>query len=414
MTPYYERAELLLSQGRLQDAEKEVKKHLSEYPEHAYGIALLAQIYLRAKQYDEAQKTIEDAIRINAYEGFFFYIKAIVLINKDKDKEAEDFIALAVNINPAEAEYFAVWSDIKLFQKKYTEALEKADEGLRRDPANVHCLNAKSAAHVKLNQKHDAFSTIEGALNEDPDNAFTHANYGWGLLEKREHEKALVHFREALRLNPQMDYARAGMIEAMKAKYFIYRWFLNYRFWMAKQSRNMQWGLIIGIYVLSRVLNYLAETYPAVQPFVLPIIILIALFAFLTWVIDPLSNLFLRLNKYGRYALNEKQTKVSNYVGISMLVFAIGLVLFLITFQESALALTVFGFTMMVPLSGLFSGDENEKKLNYYALGMAIVGALAVAMTYVSGTLENEVSLVYLIGFMAYQWVANYWRQGRY
>ena len=118
MTPYYERAELLLSQGRLQDAEKEVKKHLSEYPEHAYGIALLAQIYLRAKQYDEAQKTIEDAIRINAYEGFFFYIKAIVLINKDKDKEAEDFIALAVNINPAEAEYFAVWSDIKLFQKK--------------------------------------------------------------------------------------------------------------------------------------------------------------------------------------------------------------------------------------------------------------------------------------------------------
>jgi hypothetical protein len=45
---------------------------------------------------------------------------------------------------------------------------------------------------------------------------------------------------------------------------------------------------------------------------------------------------------------------------------------------------------------------------------MAIVGALAVVMTFVSGTMENEVSLVYLIGFMAYQWVANYWRQGRY
>ena len=77
-------------------------------------------------------------------------------------------------------------------------------------------------------------------------------------------------------------------------------------------------------------------------------------------------------------------------------------------------ALFIASFTMMVPLSGLFSGDENEKKLNYYAVGMAIVGALAVVMTYVLGTLENEVSLVYLIGFMAYQWVANYWRQGRY
>ncbi len=414
MTQFYERAELLLQQGRTADAEKEIRKHLSEFPDHAFGIALLSRIYLQENKYNEAQKAIEDAIRINASESSFYYIKTIILLNKEEDKEAEVFISIAVNADPDQAEYFAVWSDIKLHQKKYTEALQKAEEGLKRDPSNVHCLNAKSAAHVKLNQKHDAFSTIEGALNEDPDNAFTHANYGWGLLEKRDHIKALSHFREALRLNPSLEYARAGMIQAMKAKYFLYRWFLNYQFWMSKQSRNMQWGLIIGIYLLSRVLRAIEESNPEWTPFILPIIVMIALFAFLTWVIQPLSNLFLRLNKYGRYALSETETKISNFVGIAALVFVLGLVSFFITFHEPFLAVAIFGFTMMVPLSGIYSGDSNEKKLNYYALGLGITGVLAIAEIFVTNDFEGELPLVYLIGFMVYQWVANYWRQGKY
>lgn len=411
---FLSRAELLLEQGRIADAEKEIKKHLSEFPEHAYAIAVLARIYIQSGKYNDALTAIDSAIRLDASSGYYYYIKAVILLNQHNDQQAEIFIAFAVNADPDSAEYFAVWADIKLYQKKYAEALVKADEGLRRDPANVHCLNTRASAQVKLNNKNDAYSTIEGALNEDPDNAYTHANYGWGLLEKGEHQKALVHFREALRLDPQMEYAREGMVEAMKAKYMVYRWFLNYQFWMAKQSNKMQWGVIIGLYLLSRVLRVVEETNPALSPYIFPVLILLSMFAFLTWVIQPLSNLFLRLNKYGRYALSPAETKISNFVGISAALCLLGLVLFFSTFTDPFLALAIYGFTMMVPLAGIYSGGEHEKKLNYYALGMAVLGALDLIYIFSGHPVLNSFSTIYFLAFIAYQWLANYWKQGKY
>jgi len=251
-------------------------------------------------------------------------------------------------------------------------------------------------------------------LNEDPSNPYTHANYGWGLLEKGEHQKALIHFREALRLDPGMEYARAGMVEAMKAKYRVYRWFLNFQFWMSKQSKQMQWGIIIGIYVLSQILSSLADHYPTLEPFLFPIIVLIGLAAFSTWVVGPLSDLFLRLNKYGRYALSEREIKVSNLVGIAAALFVLGLILFFVTFNILFLAVAVYGFTMMVPLTNVYSSSVNAKKLNWYAIGLAVFGLIAIAEIFITTKVEGVFTLIYLFGFIGYQWAANFWRQGKY
>ena len=118
------------------------------------------------------------------------------------------------------------------------------------DPENVFCLNTKSTAQLKLGHEEEAFQTVEGALNEDPEDSYTHTNYGWGLLQSGDVPKALHHFKEALRLDPSNNNARSGMIEALKAKYWFYKKFLSYQFWMQKKSSKFQWGFIIGIYIL--------------------------------------------------------------------------------------------------------------------------------------------------------------------
>ncbi len=414
MSQFLSRAEILLEQGRVADAELELKKHLSDFPEHAYAVGLLARIYLQLGRSEEAMRTIDDALRLDASEGYFYYIKAAVLLQIKNDIQAEMFVGFAVNADPTNAEYFGTWADIKMIQKKYVEALAKADEGLRRDPTNIHCLNTKAKAQVKLNMKEGAYQTIEGALNEEPDNPHTHANYGWGLLEKGEHQKALIHFREALRLDPGMDYARAGMVEAMKAKYIVYRWFLNYQFWMSKQSKRMQWGIIIGIFVLSEILQGLADSYPEMEVYLFPLIVLIALLAFSTWVIGPLSDLFLRLNKYGRYALSEREVKVSNLVGIAAAMFALGVILFIPTFNNLFLGLAVYGFTMMVPLSNVYSSSVNAVKLNRYALALAVLGIFGLIEILLTAKMEGMFVMIYLMGFIGYQWAANFWNQGKY
>ena len=83
--------------------------------------------------------------------------------------------------------------------------MELADRSLEIDAENLLGLNTRSTALLKLNKSEESFSTIEGALREDPNNAYTHANYGWGLLEKGSHKKALEHFKESLKHNPNFD-----------------------------------------------------------------------------------------------------------------------------------------------------------------------------------------------------------------
>src|SRR5690606_28234205 len=99
----------------------------------------------------------------------------------------------AIRFNPYNAVYFGFLANIHLHNKDFKEALKYADEGLRLDPENLSSLNVRSAALGKLGDKEAAYKTIDTALQQDPNNAFTHANHGYILLEKREYDKALFH-----------------------------------------------------------------------------------------------------------------------------------------------------------------------------------------------------------------------------
>ena len=79
------------------------------------------------------------------------------------------------------------------------------------------------------------------ALANDPENALTHANQGWALLHRGDHAKALEHFREALRIDPELDWARAGIVEALKARHLIYRLMLRFFLWIGRQASVAQW-----------------------------------------------------------------------------------------------------------------------------------------------------------------------------
>ena len=161
-----------------------------------------------------------------------FYIKSRIAIQQEKLNEAEKSIDQAIELHPYYAEYFALLANIKLGRKQFEAALEKANSALEIDAENLLALNTRSTALNKLNRSEESFETIEGALREDPNNAYTHANYGWGLLEKGNHKKALEHFKEALSHDPNFKYAQSGLLEALKASNPIYRMFLKYSFWM--------------------------------------------------------------------------------------------------------------------------------------------------------------------------------------
>jgi tetratricopeptide (TPR) repeat protein len=405
-----QRASVLFEQRRYEEAEKMLSEVLQQNPEDVMVLAMLAEVNLELDKTTAAETLINTAIGIAPDYANLFYVKTRVLIQLNKYDDAEKTIETAIQLQPDDADYYAYWASIKLHRKQYDQALELADRALALDPENLLGLNIRSNALVKLNRKDESFQTIEGALRNDPNSAYTHANYGWNLLEKGNHKKALEHFREALKNDPNNRYAQSGMVAALKANNILYRGFLKYAFFLGKLQAKFQWAFIIGFYIAVRIISTIADNNVALQPYLNPIIILLAIFAFSTWVMTPVSNLLFRLNPYGKHLLDENEIKSSNFVGLSFVVFLLGVIAYFITGSDLFLPIAVFGFTMMVPFSVMFSPSKYKNAFLIYAMVMAAVGIAAIYLIFDNQKIGNPLVTVYLIGFIAFQWIANFIR----
>ena len=398
---------ILIQQKKYEAAEKILRQLLAQEPTNIHYLALLAELNLQQDRLDKAESIVDDAIGLSPDTAHLYFIKSRIDIQKDKYDDAEKNIWQSIRLDPFTADYYAWLSNIKLARKQYDEALELADQALEIDPEDLLALNVRSTVLMKQNRKEESFETIEGALRHDPNNAYTHANYGWSLLEKGDHKKALKHFKEALKNNPNFAYAQKGMIEALKASNPVYRMFLKYAFWMGNLTAKYQWGFILGFYLGTQGLSRLADENASLKPFLVPLVIVLTLFAFSTWVIKPISNLFLRFNAYGKFLLDKKEKMSSNFLAVSLTVLLSGLLLYMFLSDERYLYVAAYGFAMMVPLSIMFVPSRFNSLL-IYTIAMAVIGVAALGAAFANNAAFDTLATIFLIGFIAFQWLANF------
>lgn len=402
------RAEILIEQKRYAEAKTLLREALSSEPDHMHVLVLLAEVNIQLDNPKEADQLIDSALAISPDLGHLFYIKARVSLQKEDLNSAERQLQQALQLDPEDADYHALWAHVKLMRKQYEPALDLANKALELDGENLLALNTRSTALLKLDRKAESFQTIEGALREDPDNVYTHSNYGWGLLEKGDHKKAMEHFREALRRSPNFHHAQAGMMESIKAANPFYRAFLKFAFWMSNLTAQYQWGVLIGFYVGVRILRAIAATNESPSPFLIPIIILLSLFAFFTWIITPLSNLFLRFHPFGKHLLSPNEIRSSNFVAGSLAVCLISVVLYFITRNPNFFAPAIAGFILMVPYSAMFRASKPKNALTIYAFALTAAAVLGIIGTFLTDNPTNLAMVILFLGFVAFQWVANY------
>src|SRR5947199_251490 len=130
-------------------------------------------------------------------------------------------------------------------QGRYSDAERELRQSLATEPNDP---GAHAMLDLWLAQRDDykaATAEAHVAIGLSPEDADSHANQGWTLLHASEPRRAMEHFREALRLEPNHQWARAGIVEALKARVFLYRWLLAYFLWMARLSGRAQWGILL-------------------------------------------------------------------------------------------------------------------------------------------------------------------------
>ena len=404
-----QRAALLLEHNRPAEAEKELRAHLSQVPHDVHALMLLSHSLTIQDKDKEAVEVAKQAVATAPDLDATHYHLAKAYLGKHDLVLARASAQHAVALDPEDANNRGLLALVLHHLNDHDGALRAAEEGLALDPEHLGCLNVRSAELAHLKRFAEADSNMEKALELDPENPYTHSNTGWAALRRGDHAKAMEHFREALRREPGLENARSGMVEALKARYWIYRQWLKYVFWVSNLKSGTQRFFIIGIWVLARVVGSVSSSVPYLKPIGGVIIGTYVVFAFSSWVVTPLTNLLLRLNHFGRYVLNREEKLTSTFTGIALSLVPIGIGSFIFLRYPGFLLLAVYGFLMMIPMASMFNADKplNQRIRIGYAIGLALIGAFAVAWSFINGDPFNLAALLFGVGAIAYQWIAS-------
>lgn len=304
---YLLRARVLMSQNRMELAEEQLRMVLASESSHSEAHAMLALCLVERRAFDAATEEAQQAIFHGPEEPTGHYSLARVMLRRNRLREAREAINEALRLSPWNAGYFATLAGIEAAAERWDEVLKAAQQGLEADPEDEGCENLRAAALTNLGRRSEAGLTIQESLRRNPENAVTHANEGWRLLHVRQPEQAMVHFREALRLEPNLEWARRGIVEAMKARFFIYRMMLGFFLWIGRFPPRTRLLLLIGMPIAQSLLQSTVASVPAVEFLAFPLMLTYLLFVWMTWTSSALFNLVLMLNPFGRLALNREE-----------------------------------------------------------------------------------------------------------
>ncbi|WP_438422582.1 tetratricopeptide repeat protein [Aquimarina macrocephali] len=401
----FERGLQFFQVKRYEEAIKTLKEGLQREPENYFAKSLLVRCYIELNDYKKAGELNELLISQYPNEDELFYNQSAIAWHNENKPKAIDSISTAISLNPYYADYFGYKGLIFLESKNYQQSLSFTNEGLELDPNNVLCLNVRAQALTKLNRKDEAQETISNTLNQDPEGSFSHANVGWVQLEQGNHVEAMSHFKESLKNDPNSRYAQEGMLEAIKAKNFIYRTYLKYAFWISNMKTKNQWFFIIGIYLLYRFLvkSIQFSDYPYL---VFLIIVPYLLFALGGWIIEPLSNMILLFHSYGKYLL-DKNDKLSGVIFFScLMISSCSIILYFSLDLDIFLLTAVSSLCSIIPLSkGALKLDKLSRIVSYVIGATVFLAGIIGPFFYTDLVFLGTISI---LGMVAYTWVGNF------
>ena len=374
-----ERANLLFSHDRLDLAEKELRAALAAEPQDAMAHALLSQCLSDRKQYSEATREAQEAVRLAPDLDVAHYALARGLLGRERLGEAEAAIKEALRLGPRDPDFHALLGWIRLGREDREGARRAAEAGLRVEPDHAGCANLRAHALVLLGWEGAAGAALQGVLARDPENAFGHANLGWLLLQQGDPPAAMGRFREALRLDPELDWAREGLTAALRQRHLVYRLTLLWGQWLDERREDM-WTLAAPWWV------------------VIPYVLFLHTLALLVSIARPLFNLALRLHPTGKWALSRDDMSASNWVGGCVLG---GLAVGALGIGPTPLLTAVMLLLLARPVAVVFWFQAGRRRLAMAGYAGLMAGAALVSLILPGGSGEAGMPLLTLaVGFL--------------
>jgi len=295
---YYERAGVLMEQGRLLDAAGELRAGLALEPEHPSLLIALATCLVGLDELDEAEAVISAALRLAPGDPSVHHVHFVLLQERGDHDGAERAIHHAIELDPDEPEYRSLHSWLLLEQEQWDAALAEADAALALDPFDEDAPIGRVLALVSLGRAEEATADARRKLADNPDDASAHALAGLASMATGDHDAAFARLKEAQRLDPTKDWLRDfGLIG------------------LGLSGRPLYAALIAQLIELPRARGMTPE--PGLRTVLLGPLALLGTLGRVA--VRPLTTAVLRGSRYGRLAVSHEDAVAARVFGVVLL-----------------------------------------------------------------------------------------------
>jgi Tfp pilus assembly protein PilF len=305
------RGRLLRQQGRCPDAEKFLQAAIAEQPENADGYYELAFCYCNWAKHDKkALETIDRAISLAPQRASFFALRAWILGNLDKHRASIAASEQALEIDPHNILALNACSRAYVDLHEWSTAETNARHTLSIDAGNELAANILALTLRQQGRLQESQAVTASLLAQVPDDAMAQNNAGWSALQAGDYQRANRHFLEALRLNPNFDNARKGLLHAFSSRVWIYRIYFQYLAWMSRHKKGMRYFLLAVIYIVYRfVVGTIRMEYGSKSTDW--VLVIVALYFILFGFGRSFGHFFLLLDRFARHALTTREKVLS-------------------------------------------------------------------------------------------------------
>jgi len=374
---HYQHGDLLYQQGRYQEAAAVFRELLSQNSDDDIALNSLASCYINIEEKKkQALEIIDQAIGIDPEDPDHYILKSMILGRLGFPKKALKETETAIQLDPDNPNAFGIKALACSHLRYWKECEENCRRALALDPDYSLASNLLAEALQYQNKTSENEAQIEALLAKDPMNPFTHTNAGWAALQKGDRKAAESSFLEALRIDPEFEYAREGLIEAYKSRSFFYRIFLKYTFFMNRFSNGSQIALIIGFLVISRVARQIFTG--SMAPIGYLVTLLYIFFVFWSWLADGVGCFMLLTDRVARNALNRVERWKAILIGANAF---FGLLILVIGFLTGQIYLVYSGMVLMasaIPFSCVFDNDNKFGKYFYGTAGTYLLSSVII------------------------------------
>src|SRR5687768_7239196 len=276
---------------------------------------------------EDALYEAEAAIGVAPRLAVGYVAHAQALSAQNQFTRARRSAAEAIRLEPQDPDNHALLAHIEIASHRWADAYEAVSRGLEIDAENEELKGLRSVAAVHLGKLDEADEETIAALRLPPDAPGTLAGRANALLLAGRIDEAQRAFVSTIQSDPANELARAGLVEAVKARNVFYALLLGYFEWASRLTLRRQIALSAGPVIPLLVLQYLIG--PG-TPSALLFLVEIGWWAVVAtiWLAAPLWNLALLVHPVGGAALREDQRLEATLVAGLLAVAATGAFLY--------------------------------------------------------------------------------------